>query len=224
MFVRSGGVWSQQGPKLVGTDAVGAAQQGSSVAISADGNTVLVGGVEDNSAIGATWVFVRSGGLWSQQGPKLVGTGSVGAAHQGGPLAISGDGNTVLVGGATDDSNAGATWAFARSGGVWSQQGGKIVGAGAYMAITGDGNTAIFGNGPVYTRSGGVWTRHGSGPAGGPLAISADGNTAVVYGAGVQAYARNGDAWSRQGGNLLGWDTIGDSGQGSSVAISGDGN
>src|SRR5437763_10847100 len=41
------GVWTQQGAKLVGSGAVGSAEQGTSVAISADGNTVAVGGPLD---------------------------------------------------------------------------------------------------------------------------------------------------------------------------------
>jgi hypothetical protein len=36
--------FTQQGPKLVGTGAVGNAEQGWSVAVSADGNTAIVGG------------------------------------------------------------------------------------------------------------------------------------------------------------------------------------
>ena len=48
---------TQQGAKLVGTGAVGAAEQGRSVALSADGNTAVVGGYNDNSQVGAAWVF-----------------------------------------------------------------------------------------------------------------------------------------------------------------------
>ena len=66
----------QQGAKLVGADAAGAANQGFSVAVSGDGNTAVVGGVNDNSSAGAAWVYTRSGGAWSQQGTKLVGTGA----------------------------------------------------------------------------------------------------------------------------------------------------
>jgi hypothetical protein len=40
--------FTQQGPKLVGTGAVGNAGQESSVALSADGNTAIVGGFGDN--------------------------------------------------------------------------------------------------------------------------------------------------------------------------------
>ena len=50
--------FSQQGPKLVGTGAVGSAQQGRAVSLSADGNTAIVGGYGDNSNAGAAWVFV----------------------------------------------------------------------------------------------------------------------------------------------------------------------
>jgi len=102
-------VWSQQGAKLVGTDAVGGARQGFSVSVSADGNTAVVGGW---AGAGAAWVYTRSGGVWSQQGAKLVGTGAVGAAGQGWSVAVSADGNTAVVGGYGDDSDAGAAWVF----------------------------------------------------------------------------------------------------------------
>src|SRR5215470_2020185 len=69
--------FSQQA-KLVGTDAIGSPnyspQQGLTVALSADGNTAIVGGPADNNQIGAAWVFTRWGAAWSQQA-KLVGTG-----------------------------------------------------------------------------------------------------------------------------------------------------
>jgi hypothetical protein len=116
VFTRSGGVWSQQGSKLVGTGAVGAAWQGYSVALSADGNTAIVGGIEDNFVstnwAGAAWVFTRSGGVWSQQGSKLVGTGAVGQAQQGFSVALSADGTTAIVGGPWDNSLVGAAWVF----------------------------------------------------------------------------------------------------------------
>jgi hypothetical protein len=96
-------VWSQQA-KLVGTGAVGppGAEQGYSVSLSGDGNTAIVGGPLDNTNSGAASVFTHSGGVWSQQGPKLVGTGAVGpfgfGAEQGWSAALSGDGNTAIVG------------------------------------------------------------------------------------------------------------------------------
>jgi hypothetical protein len=209
VFTRSGGVWSQQGAKLVGAGAVGDSEQGNSVALSADGNTAIVGGTYDNSGAGAAWVFTRSGSAWTQQGAKLVGTGAVGGANQGYSVALSGDGNTAIVGGPFDNGYVGTAWVFTRSGGLWSQQGAKLVGTGAVgsatqgwsVAVSGDGNSAIVG-GPqdnnnvgaawVFTRSAGVWTQQGAkligtGAVGGGLqgwsvALSADGNTALAGG------------------------------------------
>ncbi len=206
VYARSGGVWSRQGGKLVATDAIGAAQQGCSVGLSADGNTAVVGGSLDDSGSGAAWVFTRRAGGWSQQGAKLVGSGAVGHAQQGWSVAISADGNTVLVGGFADNGGVGAAWVFTRSGGAWSQQGPKLVGIG-YVGSPAQGKS---------------------------VAISADGNTATVGGDGDNAaigatwvFTRNGGVWSQQGGKLVGWgywDSHNHINQGSSLAISADGN
>ena len=221
VYTRSGGVWTQQGSRLVGSGAGRmAAHQGWSVALSADGNTAIVGGYGDDSGTGAAWVFVRSGGVWTRQGSKLVGTGAAGAAHQGWSVALSADGNTAMVGGLSDSGNVGAVWVFTRSGGVWTQQGGKLVGTGAVgearqghsVSLSSDGNTAVVGGYAdnnlagaawVYTRSGGVWTQLGSklvgngviGEAkqGRSVAISADGNTIIIGGFGDNSNA--GAAW-----------------------------
>jgi hypothetical protein len=145
----------QQGPKLVGTGAVGFAEQGFSVGLSGDGNTAIVGGLSDNSGIGAAWVYTRDGqGVWSQQGSNLVGTGAAGSPQQGWSVALSGDGNTAIVGGPDDSLGTGAAWVFTRSSqGLWTQQGSKLVGTGGVansaqgisVALSGDGNTAIVG-------------------------------------------------------------------------------
>ncbi len=105
---------TQQGPKLIGTGAaVGLVQQGYSVALSADGATALVGGPADDVTTGAAWVFTRTGGIWTQQGTKRVGSGAVGAAWQGHSVALSADGATALVGGPADNAGTGAVWVFA---------------------------------------------------------------------------------------------------------------
>ncbi|MBL0097203.1 MAG: hypothetical protein IPP46_12485 [Bacteroidetes bacterium] len=61
---------------------MGAAYQSASVAVSADGNTLMTGGYGDNSNQGAVWVFSRAGNAWSQQGSKLVGFGNNGAGSK----------------------------------------------------------------------------------------------------------------------------------------------
>jgi hypothetical protein len=257
VFTRSGGAWSQQGAKLVGSGAVGAANQGYFVAISSDGNTAIVGGPADDSNTGAAWVYTRSGGVWGQQGAKLVGSGAVLAAQQGYSIALSGDGNTATVGGPADNGSAGTAWVFTRSGGVWSQQGAKLVGSNAVgaavqgraVALSADGDTAMVGgyndNGSigavwVYTRSGGVWTQQGNklvgtgavGAAGQGIsaALSSDGNIAIVGGnfdnssvGAMWVYTRSGGVWSQQGSKLAGTDAVGPAHQATSVALSADG-
>ena len=148
-----------------GTGGVGSTHQGESVALSADGNTAIVGGYADNLAIGGAWVFTRSGGVWTQQGSKLLGTGFIGAARQGYSVSISSDGNEALVSGYSDNSSVGAAWVFTRSVGVWSQQGNKIVGTGAIgssqqgysVCLSSDGTTAIVGGWNDNSSVGAAW-------------------------------------------------------------------
>jgi hypothetical protein len=105
--------------------AIGYAQQGISVALSADGNTALIGGPSDNSSLGAAWVFTRTGGVWTQQ-TKLVGSGAISEtspAQQGWTVAVSADGSTAAVGGVCDDGCSGAVWVFTQANGAWTQQG-----------------------------------------------------------------------------------------------------
>jgi sRNA-binding regulator protein Hfq len=243
----------------VGTGAIGPAQRGFAVALSADGNTALVGGSRDNGFTGATWVFTRSNGVWSQQGGKLVGTGVAGInTSQGISVALSADGNTALIGGHQDNTDVGAAWVFTRSGSVWTQQGGKLVGTGRVgesqqgisVALSADGNTAMVGGNRdnsfigaawVFTRSNGVWTQQGSklvgtGGAAGTtsqgrsVALSGDGNTAFVGGfsdnsnrGATWVFTRSGNAWSQQGSKLVGTGFVGASSQGFSAALSDDG-
>lgn len=153
IYIRSGGVWNQQGPKLIGTGNIGPSHQGSEVSLSSDGNTLAVGGEKDNSRVGATWIFTRAGGVWSQQGPKLVGTGWILFPEQGFHVSLNADGNTLAVGGHNDNTGVGATWIFTRAGGVWSQQGPKLIGTGAVggghqgisVSLNDDGNILAFG-------------------------------------------------------------------------------
>ena len=221
VFVRSGTTWTQQGGKLVGTGAVGSAKQGFSVAVSADGNTAAIGGNLDNLANGAVWVFTRSGISWSQQGAKLVGTGNTGFAQQGSALSLSADGNTLAIGGIGDDSYAGAAWVFTRVGGVWSQQGGKLVGTGAtgaarqgcsvslssdanYLAVGGYNDNSRQGAAWIYSRSGTVWSQQGgklfgTGGSSTPfqgyaVALNANGNT-LISGGPNDASTLTGAAW-----------------------------
>lgn len=59
IFTNINGTWLQQGNKLVGSGYTGTSIfQGGSISLSSDGNTLAIGGSEDNAYIGATWIFV----------------------------------------------------------------------------------------------------------------------------------------------------------------------
>ncbi len=165
VFTRSNGVWTQQGNKLVGNGFIEVSQQGSAVSLSSDGNTLAIGGRGDNTNIGATWIFTRSNGIWTQQGSKLIGSGSIGQSQQGSGISLSSDGNTLAIGGRGDNTNVGATWIFTRSNGVWTQQGNKLVGSGNIgqsqqgecVFLSDDGSILAVGGPFDNTQTGATW-------------------------------------------------------------------
>jgi hypothetical protein len=205
VYTRIGNTWTQQGSKLVGSGAKVTAFQGYSVSLSADGNTAIVGGPDDNLNVGAAWVFTRSGSTWTQQGSKLVGTGVIGSAgsHQGCSVSLSADGNTAIVGGYADNLGIGAAWVYTCSGNTWTQQGSKLVGTsvngyaeqGFSVSLSADGNTAIVGGPYDNSNVGAAWV-----------------------------YTRTGSTWIQQGNKMVGTGAIGNAYQGTSVSLSADGN
>ncbi len=253
VFTRTGSAWAQQGEKLTGGDTVGEAWFGESVALSADGNTALIGAPSDNGQVGAAWVFTRSGSTWTQDGEKLTGAGESGGAFFGRSVALSADGATALVGGYQDDEHRGAAWVFTRSGSTWSEQGEKLTGGGGLGffgwsgALSANGNTALIGEWGVgggigaawvFTRSGSTWSRQGEALTGEggyswfgySVALSADGNTALVgaphgdgYAGSASVFARSGATWAQQGEPLTGAEELGEGELGYSAALSADG-
>jgi hypothetical protein len=169
VFVRSGGVWSQQGPKLLPNGRSGNATDfGTSVALSADGNTALIGGDFNGTPDqdGAAWVYTRSGSTWSQQGPILTGTGEDPGGHFGSSVALSTDGNTALIGAASDNGFVGAAYVFTRApSGIWTQQGLRLTpnnnsgmsSFGQAVSLSGDGNTALIGGSFDNSTKGAAW-------------------------------------------------------------------
>jgi hypothetical protein len=237
VYTRSGNTWSQQGPKLVGLGSVGASQMGQSVSLSADGNTAIVGGFQDNSGKGAAWIFVRNQGIWTQQGTKLVDPGS--SVNQGLHVSMSADGNTAIVG-APSASTSGAT-IYTRSNGIWTQQGTTITVTnpppgfftGDAVSLSADGNTAMIGGGSgaaIFTRSSNTWnqqgpilvgTGQGSSSQGSSVSLSADGNTAIAGDSGdAWIFTRASGVWSQRGPGLVSNDVTD---LGYSASISADG-
>jgi hypothetical protein len=195
----------QQGAKITAQGAGGLELFGSSVALSADGNTALVG-ASNESPPEAAYVLSRSGESWHQQARLTVGEPTFGV---GASIALSADGNTALVG-APREGN-GAAWIFTRNGTEW-HRGPKLTGAhasgafpsqfGAAVSLSADGTTALIGGNSddefagaawIFTRSGQEWHEAakltgsdtlGSAEFGASVALSEDASTALIGGPG----------------------------------------
>lgn len=214
-FARSGSTWSQQGnPVLPGLGSGGgeagafeSAESlfGSSVALSADGTTALVGAPGAYGSEGAVFPYRHTGKSWQSDG-ELTPDNEAGTfqSEAGASVALSGDGTTALVGGPRDGEAptlAGAAWVYTRSGEAWTQ-GAKLTPAGA----------------------------SGSASMGASATLSADGATALLGGphddggaGAVWAFARSGETWTQQGPKLLASGETGAGELGRAVALSGAG-
>ena len=101
-----------RGNKLVGSGAFGSASQGQSLSLSADGNTAVVSGPQDNGFRGAAWTWDQKRRGLDATGSKLVGSDAIATASQGRSDSLSADGNTTIIGGNSNgDSGVGAAWA-----------------------------------------------------------------------------------------------------------------
>ncbi len=196
VFVRNGGTWSLQAYLKASNTSVND-HFGRAVTIS--GETIAVGAFQEDSSAtgvngdqasnaasnsGAAYVFVRSGGTWTQQ--AYLKASNTGPEDQFG-RSVSASGDLLVVGAFSEDSSAtgvggdqadngtphsGAAYVFRRSGTSWSQE--------AYLKASNTGTGDAFG-----------W------------AVSADGDL-IVVGAdqeGSQATGVDGD----QGDDSLHW-------------------
>ena len=260
IFNRSNGVWVQEA-KLLASDGAAGDRFGSSVAISGDGNTVIVGAYANSDVgteSGSVYIFFRNGTTWSEQA-KLLSIEVAGGDRFGHSVAISGDGNTAVISSIFDDdigSNSGAVFIFSRTNNTWTEQT-KILSNdiasndtfGSSVAISNDGNTIIVGaNGDdvnrggayIFIKNGTTWTQQAKLLAsdgitndyfGSSVSISGDGNTAIVgsnydddkgsSSGSSYIYTRIGTTWSQQH-KLVPTDGIANALFGTSVSISND--
>jgi hypothetical protein len=100
VFSRSGSAWNQQGAKLTGGGETGTGDFGSSVALSNDGNTALVGGPGDDANKGAPSAAGTTYSAGRQADRRERKRGSLGACFGRPHRLIGGIGETE------------AAWAF----------------------------------------------------------------------------------------------------------------
>ncbi|HTA35821.1 MAG TPA: IPT/TIG domain-containing protein [Solirubrobacteraceae bacterium] len=177
---------------------------GTSVALSADGNTALVGNPTTTNAPGAVWVFTREGSSWTRTA-VLTGGSTSGEGRFGKSVALSADGATALIGDPSATNGRGSAWLFTREGSSWTPVGTLSVEASAFahfgrsVALSGDASLALIGGPGDEEYAGAAWTftRSSSGWEQQPLkateenakagdhfgrsvALSADGSTALI--------------------------------------------
>lgn len=209
VWIQTAGVWTQQA-RLQPSDGIGNAQFGYSCCLSADGNTLCVGGPVDNSAIGALWMWTRSGTTWTQR-QKLLPTGHGGAvADLGQACCMSSDGTYIFGGapfdgGATPGAAKGAAFIYTKTApNTWSLT----------QRVQGSGidSTASFGSFAMRCSSDGKTILIG--------AWNDDSARGCVF---VYQAVFDFSSWTQIGNKFLPAGTAANSGVGSTIALSADG-
>jgi hypothetical protein len=230
VFTRTSARWTQQayikasntGEKGIGSQPSKGDQFGFSIGVSADGNTLAVGAISedsgakgingdqnDNSQVssGAVYVFVRNGATWSQQAYVKASNTDINDLF-GYSVGLSADGNTLAASAYDEDSSAreingvmdkkrrgsGAIYVFTRTGDAWKQT--------AYLKASNaeDGDSlgyAIAISQDGNTIAGGAADEDcfaaGINPPGCDNDYKTDTSTGAVY-----IFVRNGNTWTQQ--------------------------
>lgn len=155
LFERTDGTWSQQA-KLTAAEGKAGYAFGSSVSLSDDGTTALVGADgrtipthEDHG--GSAYLFESTPKGWEQQTQLTVEDSAV----LGGSVALSGDGTTAVVGDSFAQRQSGNAYIFQRASQDWSLQSGlqpdsiatsgKQEFFGDSVSISSDGSAVLVG-------------------------------------------------------------------------------
>ena len=180
VFDWNGTAWIKRGADI---DAETAGEESTTVRLSADGNTLAVGGLRNDASAqnsGNVRVFDWNGNAWVKRGLDIDGDG---VEERAGLTALSDDGNTLAIGSYLFDlnsaANPGRVRVFDWDGSTWVQRGNDLIGErpgdvfGITMSLSGDGNSLSVsapgndGNGPVsggafvYDWNGSAWVQRG---------------------------------------------------------------
>lgn len=244
------GTWKQTG-ELTASDASGSDTLGQSVAISADGQTAVVGAPGHGSEAGAVYVYSLVSGSWTQTA-ELTASDGVTYDELGQSVAVSADGSSVAAGAPGRSDYTGAAYVFGDSSGSWTQtaeitakDGVEDAGLGQGIALSAKGtilsvSAPYQGNGAAYVfkaNKKGAWKQKAEVTAsdgvagdnyGVSLSMSASGSTILVgsnfhgVAGAAYVYTKSGTTWT-QSAELTSTNGVSGDLFGRSVAMSSDG-
>jgi hypothetical protein len=160
VFTRTGTTWSEQAT-LAPNNTLQNLSFGRSVAI--DGDTIVVGAPHITNKRGSAYVFVRTGTDWSFQKKLQPATSSLG---DGFGVSVDVQGELIVIGAPGENHSglvdAGAAYAFERSGTKWTETNRMVAGdpvddADFGSAIDLDGDSVAVGSSGYETAAGAVY-------------------------------------------------------------------
>lgn len=151
IYRRVGDVWELETMLVAPDGPIPFNQFGRSIAMSADGKTILVAEIFDDNRgggnAGAVWIFVDEGGRWQVQ-QKLTASDAQDGWAFGEKVAISADGNTAVASATGAPGNP--VYVFTRDGGRWSEVGTlpqpDTFSSTPRVAVSGDGDVILVGS------------------------------------------------------------------------------
>lgn len=241
VYTRSNSIWTNQA-HFKGSNSVDGDQFGRSIAMSADGKTLVVGAISEDSGspgdqadnsvqnAGAAYVFVRTGDVWSQQ--AYIKASNPGKNDTfGESVALSADGNILAVGADGESSGSkgvnaqqgddsakfsGAVYVYTRVLDAWSQE--------AYIKASNTDAGDDFGGQVVLSADGSVLVVAAMGEGGSAIGVGGDESSNLYeYSGAAYVFLRAGMTWKQE--SYVKASTVGnDDGMWMRLALSADGN
>jgi hypothetical protein len=179
----SGSAWVQRGSVLTASDAADFDYFGSGVALSSDGDVLIVGASEWEGAAdaqGGVYIYDWSGSAWVQRGSVLTASDAYAGNLFGGSVACNEDASVLIVGsprGRYSGVRYGGVYIYDWSGSAWVQRGSVLISGtpgsfndfGSGVALSDDGlilavghrgfdtPTANMGRVELFAWSGSAW-------------------------------------------------------------------
>jgi hypothetical protein len=155
LYSESGATWASSPTAFFPGPPGGGAEDGNSVALSANGEVALLGAPEGGPfQDGAAFIYAQSGGTWpSAPGATFLGPTASGA-WLGQSVALSANGQVALVG--APIGGAGVAYLFSESEGTWptvaaatfTGPAGSPDNLGDEVALSANGQAAVLGDAP----------------------------------------------------------------------------